>query len=195
MPWPRVSLPRSRKSSSTDVAGPIAWTFVTPSSNTSRSFTTADGFTRRSATKRPPKSRATMLSLQRPSRCQRNRGKSRPSRTPPSSSRLPGFPSSCESLSAPLLLPSLFLFSSSVAALEEGPEGGGVAEHGEGVVGVAVRVAVADEEVDVLADAFGAQRGAGKARRHREEVDDAAVAGDEDGGHLGVRYVDARQRH
>src|SRR5450432_2407507 len=76
MPWPRVSLPRSRKSSSTDVAGPIAWTFVTPSSNTSRSFTTADGFTRRSATKRPPKSRATMLLLQRPSRCQRNRGKS-----------------------------------------------------------------------------------------------------------------------
>ena len=63
-----------------------------------------------------------------------------------------------------------------VALLEEGADGRHRAQHGERVLGVAVRVAVADEEVDVLADALGAERGLGEARRHREEVDDAAVA-------------------
>ena len=42
---------------------------------------------------------------------------------------------------------------------------------------------------------FGAQRGPGEARRHGEEVDDAAIARREDGGHLGVGHVDAREGH
>ena len=59
---------------------------------------------------------------------------------------------------------------------------------------VAVRVAVADEEVDVLADALGHERGFGEARRHREEVDDASVPRGEHGACLGVADVDARER-
>ncbi len=63
------------------------------------------------------------------------------------------------------------------------------------MVGVALGVAVAYEEVDVLADALGAQSGAREARRHGEEVDDAPVAGREDGGHLRVGDVDAGEGH
>ena len=64
----------------------------------------------------------------------------------------------------------------------------------ERVLGVAVRVAVADEEIDVLADALGAERGRGEARAHREEVDLAAIARGEDGAELDAGDVDARER-
>ena len=57
------------------------------------------------------------------------------------------------------------------------------------------RVAVADHEVDVLADPLGAERGATEAGRHGEKVGDPAIAERQDGGHLGGLDVDAGDRH
>ena len=69
-----------------------------------------------------------------------------------------------------------------------------VAHQRQRVLGVAVRVAVADEEIDVPADALGAERRRGEARPHREEVDHAAIARGQDGAHLDAGDVDARER-
>src|SRR5687768_17417879 len=57
-----------------------------------------------------------------------------------------------------------------------------------------MRVAVADDEVDVFAHALGAERRLREARRHREEVRDASVLRDEDGAHLRIRDVHAGDR-
>ncbi len=58
-------------------------------------------------------------------------------------------------------------------------------------LGVAVRIAVADDHGDVATDAFGAQRRGRKRRRHREEVDGSAVASAENRREFGATDVDA----
>src|ERR1700693_4063073 len=61
--------------------------------------------------------------------------------------------------------------------LKQSAYGRHFAQHGERVLRMSVREAVADEEVDVLADALGPEGRLGEARGHREEANGAAVAG------------------
>src|SRR5580698_7445642 len=78
--------------------------------------------------------------------------------------------------------------------VEVGVNFGVVAQRLQRGVGVALRVAVADDHGYVFADAFGAECGGRERRRHREEVDGAVLLGGKDRSELRPRNVDAVDR-
>ena len=67
--------------------------------------------------------------------------------------------------------------SSAVELFVESADGRGFSQYIEGQLSVAFGVAVADQHVDVAADAFGAQGGVGERGGHAEEIDQTAVPG------------------